>query len=422
MKKLRCMTLVLFVLISILLLLGCGNRSISVDQINSVTTSLQEINLPDDVKIIGIGEATHGNKEFQLLKKVLFEQLIKQESVYTFVLEADFGGAEQINAYIHHGTGTAKEALLALDYGLYKTEEMISFVEWMYQYNQTAADKAKIYFYGNDMQRYDYNKQGLLDFFKLVNPEAAKTYATRLAHVSNETMHSLTKSELEALLTLMGQIRQDLTGNGASYIQSASELDYSYANQYVRLIEQRATLSLNSSTYAHLRDQYMVENLEWIIEQEEKQGRDKVLLSAHNGHIEKTSANLSGYKAMGEYIAERYGDRYFAIGTDSIKSKFLARKGESAERQTYTVRNKNKLVKVFNQKEENQFYVDFSKIEADSPLKQLIADKHHMINIGDTFGTWYSWSKMFFTIEMVPQNAYDSLIIVKEASPTTLFK
>ena len=62
-----------------ILLFGCGRgNSWKAEQYIS---TVEQIDIPDDVKIIGLGEATHGNIEFQKLKKEVFEALIKNENV-----------------------------------------------------------------------------------------------------------------------------------------------------------------------------------------------------------------------------------------------------------------------------------------------------------------------------------------------------
>lgn len=75
-------------------LVGCGQRE-AVKDAAQYTNEIKDINIPDDVKIIGFGEATHGNIEFQTLKKDVFEAMIKNENVHVFVLEGDFGGAQR---------------------------------------------------------------------------------------------------------------------------------------------------------------------------------------------------------------------------------------------------------------------------------------------------------------------------------------
>lgn len=57
-----------------------------------------------------------------------------------FALEADFGGGCKVNEYIHGGEGTAEKAVAELGFGLYRTDAMADFVEWLRQYNETAPE------------------------------------------------------------------------------------------------------------------------------------------------------------------------------------------------------------------------------------------------------------------------------------------
>ena len=130
----------LFVAISLFALLsGCG-RGEAIDEADQYISTIEQFDIPDDVKVIGLGEATHGNIEFQELKKDVFEVLVKNENVRVFVLEGDFGGGQQINQFILNGNGTAEEAVNTLDYSIYKTEQMIDLVQWMHDYNATVSE------------------------------------------------------------------------------------------------------------------------------------------------------------------------------------------------------------------------------------------------------------------------------------------
>src|SRR5690625_5478776 len=120
------------------------------------------------------------------------------------------------------------------------------------------------------------------------------------------------------------------------------------------MMKQRTDLFMNEESYARIRDKYLAENLEWIVEFEAARGHDKVFVSAHNGHIEKTSAAF-GYESMGDYIDDKFGDRYFAIGTDFINNTFQAFNSGAEERKNYTVKNRNKLVSAFKKVDPNIF-------------------------------------------------------------------
>lgn len=409
-----------FIVVSVILLsvllTGCSNGK-AVKDAESYTSTVEAMDIPDDVKLIGLGEATHGNVEFQELKKEVFQTLIKQENVRVFVIEGDFGGGQQINDFILHGNGTAKEAIDTLDYAIYKTEQMVDLVQWMHDYNETASEEEKVYFYGNDMQRYDYSKQGVLAFYKTVNTDAYTNYGSKLDHVSNETMWDLTTEQLNGVKQTAESIIQDLQSNEEAYINQSSKEPYAFALQYAQMLKQRTELLLNDKDYMKLRDEYMAQNLQWIMEFEAARGNEKIFFNGHNGHVEKTSASLAGYKSMGNYLDEQYGEAYFAIGTDFVASKFQSKNG-SGERKNYKVKNNNELVDAFREVDSNIFFVDFEKASESEELADILSKEQKMANIGDDFRAWYKFLKMFYTIEMTPNEAYDAMIIVKKATPT----
>jgi erythromycin esterase len=399
-------------------LAGCGQGE-SIKDVSQYTSEIKDINIPDDVKIIGFGEATHGNIEFQTLKKDLFKAMIKNENVHVFVLEGDFGGAQQINQFILNGVGTAEEAIKALDYGIYKTEQMIELVQWMHDYNLTVDEQDKIYFYGNDMQRYDYSKKGLLDYYAQVHADNAKKFTTELEHVSNKTMRDLSNNQLIELDKTIDTIINDLQSNKAIYEKKSSKDAFSFAAQYAQIMKQRTQLFVNDGNYMNLRDEYLAENLQWIVEYEATKGHDKVLMSAHNGHIEKTSASMAGYQSMGQYLNEQYKEHYFAIGTDFVNNTFQAQNG-SGERKEYSIEHHNVLVDAFSDIDSNLFYVDFETAKQSKELADILSQKQRMGNIGDDFRPWYKLTQMLYTIKMTPEEAYDGLIVVQEATPTKI--
>nr|WP_232337018.1 erythromycin esterase family protein [Lysinibacillus timonensis] len=398
------------------------NETTKTEELEKYISTIQAIDIPDDVEVIGLGEATHGNVELQELKRDVFEALINNENVRVFVLEGDFGAGQQINQFILNDIGSAKEVVYALDYNIYKTEQMIDLVQWMHDYNLTASDNEKIYFYGNDMQRYDDSKQGLLDYYEVVNIEAAKTYAEQLKHVSNATMRDLTPEQYEEMNEVIEQIILDLQSNEKVYSEQSSPDAFAFALQYAHVLKQRTQLFLNESNYTQLRDQYLADNLQWIVEFEAERGHDKVLITAHNGHIEQSSASLAGYKSMGNYLDERFGPAYFAIGTDLIKSEFQALNSQSGEREIHTLENHNDLVDAFREMDSNIFYIDFENASKSEELAEILTKKQRMMNIGDDFASWYKLTKSFYTIEMIPNEAYDGVIIVKEATPTSVLE
>ena len=78
------------------------------------------------------------------------------------------------------------------------------------------------------------------------------------------------------------------------------------------------------------------------------------------------------------------------------------------------------MVSAFTKVEPNIFYVDFEKASDSESLHEIITTEQKMPNIGDDFHAWYKYLKFFYTIKMTPDDAYDGVIIVKEATPTSV--
>ena len=71
-----------------------------ISDLGKYAQKIEDIKIDDQVEIIGLGEATHGNKEFQELKLTLLKKLVKDENVRAFALECDFSEGMEIDTYV----------------------------------------------------------------------------------------------------------------------------------------------------------------------------------------------------------------------------------------------------------------------------------------------------------------------------------
>ena len=151
-----------------------------IKEFETIATTIDGIEIPAGTRIVALGEATHGNKEFQELKLEVFKELVEKTNVRALVLEGDFGGCAMANDYIQGGEGTAEEATNHLGYTLYKTDQMCELVQWMHDYNETAAEEDKVRIYGMDMQ-YDEDTIGFLNqFYAKVDEAKYTTYSAQM--------------------------------------------------------------------------------------------------------------------------------------------------------------------------------------------------------------------------------------------------
>lgn len=103
-----------------------------------------------EARIVALGEATHGSREFFQLKHRMIEFLATQMGFTIFSIEANMPEAYRLNEYVLHGTGDPKALLKGMYFWTWQTEEVLAMVEWMREFNRSG--KGHIEFTGFDMQ------------------------------------------------------------------------------------------------------------------------------------------------------------------------------------------------------------------------------------------------------------------------------
>ena len=79
----------------------------NVDELQEYALPVEALSIPEEKKIIALGEATHGNVEFQRLKLEVFKKLLEERGVRAFALE----GATAADAKRSIGISTAGREL-----------------------------------------------------------------------------------------------------------------------------------------------------------------------------------------------------------------------------------------------------------------------------------------------------------------------
>ena len=103
-----------------------------------------------DARVVALGEATHGTREFFQLKHRMVEFLATQMGFSIFTIEANMPESYKLNDYVLHGTGDPKELLRGMYFWTWQTEEVLAMIEWMRDFNRSG--KGHIEFTGFDMQ------------------------------------------------------------------------------------------------------------------------------------------------------------------------------------------------------------------------------------------------------------------------------
>lgn len=264
--------------------------------------------LVGDSKVVALGEVTHGSSEIYQLKNRMYRYLAKNKGYDIFSLEAAMPEAYNVNKYVVNGEGDPKALLKGMYFWTWQTEEMLSIINWMKQYN--GQNQNKIQFSGFDIQYY----QGALgnlkkDFYKYQFPESdVNALSALLIEIHTKTSqkksgHTLvSKKQKENIDILLNNIKQL-----AEKIPAG--IDRKWFFQNVRIIEQYLAKSYSN------RDKLMAENVMWIAE---NYPNSKIVVSAHNGHINNRK------NEMGSFLKEGLKNDYTTFGFAFYEGTYTA--------------------------------------------------------------------------------------------------
>ncbi len=357
--------------------------------------AVDEFRIPVQVKILGLGEYTHGSHGPQVLRKTFAEKLRAEGNLRAVVLEIPFVDGLRVNRFIH---GTSEESLEKImgdfTYFLYQTEEMKDFFLWLREVNSQGAD---IDFYGVDIQEWE-----------------------RPQDILNETLaaHGIDLRLEEPDAAALKEARELLTKrvSGDEVIPVALNLRVLEAQLDYRKLTGKKEYQMYTTEAYEFRDKVMAELTLWL--QELEGGR--ILLLGHNGHIRKTPAFA---RTLGSFLEEAIGEGYYAVATVAGESRFLAVKagfdGHSGEeRQTLKFRLKNKadLGKALGLPDKD--YLLPLDPTADD-LRSFLDQEHTLLSVGATFGIYQQVIAGAHYEVLNPVEAFDAIFYLREDTPYT---
>ena len=370
----------------------------NVDEFKEYAQPVENLSIPQDKKIIALGEATHGNIEFQQLKLDVFKKMVEEYDVRAFALEGDYGGCEQVNQYIHGGEGTAQEAAAAIGFAIYRTDEMAELISYMREYNESALEGEDIRFYGFDMQRISYSFQFLLEGCMKFKIDTTSLEELVEGDNLNPTYDFSTQVEV------LTQVKSELRNSGAS------EKMIHYADMLLQYCELQSISTLDGSV---LRDKFMAENVQWIFQQEQQNGHERIFVTGHNSHV----AKWGSYDSMGKILSKEAENGYYVIGTDFYRTRCNMPARSSVKRTYQVFYSHDPLAKAAKLAGYDICWLDFAKISENSELGRQIYEYTYMGTLGESYSMIMRLLPPSYRMFQPPAVLYDSMIFVSDAVP-----
>ncbi len=300
-------------------------------------------------RVVAIGESAHYNREFLQLRHRLLRYLVERHGFTAHAMETGFVEGwlvdDWVRARTDDGSGDDGDRLghimangLTSLMGLWtpiRTE-----LEWMRRHNRGAADA--VGFYGIDLSGSNASLLPGLDaalgYLAQADPEfradpgirgtAAAFAATSPFAIpaASAGYGQLAPERRDALTAGLADLIARMTAGRLDYLQRSTAEDYARALRSLHLtatIDALARALVRGDQHAAMinREAAIADTVEWIVGRE-----DRVVLAAHNAHVQRWPGTLPGMPAattMGLQLADRLGTDYLVIGTTTETGQTL---------------------------------------------------------------------------------------------------
>ena len=425
-KKIGKILLIIVLAISILLGVGLNYKTVLAMHKNKTVVenakAVSGLDIPDNVEIVGLGEATHGSVEFQESKLEVLKMLVENEGYSAFCLEADFGDCLRANEFVQGGEGDAREIANNLSFNIYHTQQMADLLDWMREYNASVSEDKKIRFYGFDMQNPEKNVEYLYDYMKKNNITVKETSEIDYFIDENRT-ESMTEDHVKKVKEELEDIKKEVIAAATN----DQDLDVIFATKAADNIATSADYVLIDFQADYqkkfaARDTAMADNVSWILDLEKKIGSDKIMLAAHDGHISKKPHSMLQPVTMGGLLKEKYGDAYYSLGTDFFKGKTNASVSSvissEYQRKDFYFTTADPIAYQAKYMDDKRFYLDFETVssEDNKAIYDLIHSDVSMGTLGEGLSGIYYFMHSAYRIEMKPADLYDGMIFYYNVS------
>jgi erythromycin esterase-like protein len=310
-----------------------------------------------EARLVLIGEASHGTREFYHERAEITKRLIAEKGFSLVAVEADWPDAYRVNRFVRSAgsdedVDTALSDFQRFPRWMWRNTEVAAFAVWLRQFNE-AHPEADAGFYGLDLYSMYASVDAVLSYLDKVDPKLAEDARTRYAcfeqferepqaygyAVNYAQLESCEDNAVQQLMEM-----QRLSHFIRSRDGRALEDESFFAEQNARLVHNaetyyRAMYRSDVSSW-NLRDRHMAETVDaLLLHVENYRSRPKAVIWAHNSHLgdaRATQMSLRGELNVGQLLRQRYGSDAFAIGFTTYSGTVTAAHdwdGEAERRQ-----------------------------------------------------------------------------------------
>lgn len=250
------------------------------------------------VRVLGLGEPTHGSAEAFAWKGEVILALAQAGLLRVLAWECGYASGRQLDRALRWGEGDLRAALTAQNFWTWNTREVLNVLLALQKWNQAQPESQRVRFVGVDVQEPYSGVQDLL------------------LHHPRRPLHGLTKKGLleagsPAAAPLLAELRDLEAGEADPERRALARNAARFVDTYLMEAQHKRL---------GLRDSYMAHTLL-------EEGLDSTGLTvfwAHNEHV-AVNPDFAGDPASGLILREKLGAAYLGVGMLLGQGKFRVR-------------------------------------------------------------------------------------------------
>ena len=378
--------------------------------------------------IVGLGEGTHGTREFFRMKHRILEYLVTEMGFTRFAIEATSPEANDVNRYVLRGEGNPRIALSRLYFWTWNTQEVLDMIEWMRNWNSRAGSKEQVQFLGFDMQSPGTAIDSVVSYLRRIDPPNASLAVDRFFCLDayrnrgeiiplGPAFYGARTSDADKAKCARGlqEISDTVRANRNAYVARSSSDEYELRLHDARLVQQfegMASVAGNTAAGGRARDQYMAENVQWIRDQAPAGSR--IVLWAHNGHIGRFTGSMGG-QLQAKYDAD-YVPLGFLFGRGSLNAVGVTGSGGPRPWTALQIPG-NSLEALFSATNKFSSLLDMRTVASGGAAAAQLTAPIPVRSIGAVFDP--SVETLYFQRMKFP-DAFDLMVYIENTSASTL--
>ncbi|MDR3026186.1 erythromycin esterase family protein [Chryseobacterium sp.] len=270
-----------------------------------------------DNLIVGLGEGTHGTKEFNEIRSEISKQLIGKNDFKIVAFESSYGDAAYLNEAVNSDVDL-KVALKKYMTSIWQTKEINTLLEWIRAYNKNHKDKVIISGFDTDT---------LMRTAEILKKPGnfGKDYSDITGEIQKRAMLQDEMWEKQNDPSFRLDMQKVIKNGTEGYLLTKKidslfgekmDLSSKLALEHLKL-GFKIPYEASKKNYDVSRDFIMAEMIKNIQSGYNK----KMILFAHDGHVALKPILVDG---MGGYLKEKYGKKYYALATSTVLGTYSA--------------------------------------------------------------------------------------------------